>query len=31
MANRKNEKNWKESMGFNGARAELRWAEKGKI
>jgi hypothetical protein len=29
MAGRKNEKkNWKEPMGFNGAQAELRWAEK---
>jgi hypothetical protein len=31
MAGRKNEKkNWKEPMGFNGARAELRWTEKEK-
>jgi hypothetical protein len=32
MVGQKNEKkNWKELMGFNGARAELRWGEKGKI
>jgi hypothetical protein len=24
----KMKKNWKEPMGFNGARAELRWTEK---